>query len=43
MKPPILKKKKKEIKKIHNTTIVDYYSWVHQKNILEVLCLILQN
>ena len=36
MKPPILKKKK-EIKKIHNTTIVDYYSWVHQKNILEVL------
>ena len=36
MKPPILKKKK-ETKKIHNTTIVDNYSWVHQKNILEVL------
>ncbi len=36
MKPPVLKKKK-EIKKIHNTKIIDYYSWVHQKNILEVL------
>ncbi|MDC3024241.1 S9 family peptidase [Alphaproteobacteria bacterium] len=36
MKPPILKKRK-ETKKIHNTTIVDNYSWVHQKNILEVL------
>ena len=35
MKPPILKKERN--KKIHNTTLVDYYSWVHQKNILEVL------
>ena len=36
MKPPVLKKKK-EIKKVHNTKLIDYYSWVHQKNILEVL------
>ena len=36
MKPPILKKKR-ERKKVHNNTITDYYSWVHQKNILEVL------
>ncbi|PPR27142.1 MAG: hypothetical protein CFH34_00419, partial [Alphaproteobacteria bacterium MarineAlpha9_Bin4] len=36
MKPPKLKRKKKIIK-IHNNTVVDYYSWVHQKNILKVL------
>ena len=36
MKPPILKKKR-ERKKIHNNIITDYYSWVHQKNILDVL------
>jgi oligopeptidase B len=36
MKPPILKKRRETIK-IHNTTIIDNYSWVHQKNILEVL------
>ncbi|MBV68522.1 MAG: peptidase S9 [Pelagibacterales bacterium] len=36
MKPPILKKKR-ERKKIHNNIITDDYSWVHQKNILEVL------
>ena len=36
MKPPILKKKRESIK-VHNTTIIDNYSWVHQKNILDVL------
>ena len=36
MKVPQLKKKT-EIKSCHNTTWEDDYSWVHQKNILEVL------
>ena len=36
MKPPVLKKKK-SISVIHRTKIIDYYSWVHQKNIIEVL------
>ena len=36
MKPPVLKKKK-VIKKIHKTKLIDYYSWVHQKDISEVL------
>ncbi len=36
MKPPKLQKKL-EIKKEHNTSWKDYYSWVHQKDILEVL------
>ena len=36
MKPPKLKRKKKIIK-THNNTVVDYYSWVHQKDILKVL------
>jgi len=36
MKPPILKKKK-SIQTVHNTKLVDNYSWVHQENILEVL------
>ena len=36
MKPPILKKKKASLK-IHNKIITDYYSWIHQKDILEVL------
>ncbi len=36
MKQPKLKKKL-ELKKIHGTTWKDYYSWVHQENILEVL------
>jgi len=36
MKVPYLRKKL-EIKSCHNTTWEDNYSWVHQKNILEVL------
>ncbi len=36
MKIPQLKKKP-EIKTCHNTTWEDNYSWIHQKNILEVL------
>ena len=36
MKIPQLKKKP-EIKKYHGTTLKDNYSWIHQKNILEVL------
>ena len=36
MKIPQLTKKL-EIKSCHNTTWEDHYSWIHQKNILEVL------
>ena len=36
MKVPQLKKKL-ELKSCHNTTWEDNYSWIHQKNILEVL------
>ena len=36
MKLPKLKRKRKVIK-IHNTKIVDYYSWIHQEDILSVL------
>ena len=36
MKPPVLRKKK-SISVVHKIQIIDYYSWVHQKNILEVL------
>ncbi|MDC3184804.1 S9 family peptidase [Candidatus Pelagibacter sp.] len=36
MKIPQLRKKL-EIKSCHNTTWEDHYSWIHQKNILEVL------
>ena len=36
MKLPKLKRKKRVIK-IHNTKIVDYYSWIHQEDILSVL------
>ena len=36
MKVPQLRKKT-EIKSCHNTTWEDNYSWIHQKNILEVL------
>ena len=36
MKIPQLKKKP-ELKSCHNITWEDDYSWVHQKNILEVL------
>ena len=36
MKPPILKKKKNTTT-IHNTNLIDYYSWVHQNNILDIL------
>jgi oligopeptidase B len=36
MKVPQLKKKP-EIKSCHNITWEDNYSWIHQKNILEVL------
>ena len=36
MKVPQLKKKL-EIKSCHNVTWEDNYSWIHQKNILEVL------
>ena len=35
MKLPKLKRKK--VIKIHNTKIVDYYSWIHQEDILSVL------
>ena len=34
--PPKLKQKL-EVKKYHNYEIKDEFSWVHQKNILEVL------
>jgi oligopeptidase B len=36
MKIPYLKKKP-ELKSCHNVTWEDNYSWIHQKNILEVL------
>ena len=36
MKVPYLKKKP-EIKSCHNVEWEDNYSWIHQKNILEVL------
>ena len=36
MKIPYLRKKT-EIKSCHNVTWEDNYSWIHQKNILEVL------
>ena len=36
MKVPYLKKKS-EIKSCHNIEWEDNYSWIHQKNILEVL------
>ena len=36
MKIPQLKKKL-ELKKCHNVTWEDNYSWIHQKNILDVL------
>ena len=36
MKIPYLRKKS-EIKSCHNVTWEDHYSWIHQKNILEVL------
>ena len=36
MKIPQLKKKS-EIKKCHGVTWEDDYSWIHQKNILDVL------
>ena len=36
MKVPQLRKKL-EIKSCHSTTWEDNYSWIHQKNILEVL------
>ena len=36
MQPPILKKKK-SVKIIHGSKLIDYYSWVHQDNILNVL------
>ena len=36
MKVPQLKKKP-ELKSCHNITWEDNYSWIHQKNILEVL------
>jgi len=36
MQPPILKKKK-SVKIIHGSKLIDYYSWVHQDNILDVL------
>ena len=36
MKVPQLRKKP-EIKSCHNITWEDNYSWIHQKNILEVL------
>ena len=36
MRPPKLKKKK-DIKSYHGYKIVDHYSWVHQKNIMDVL------
>ena len=36
MKKPQLRKKP-ELKSCHNKTWEDDYSWIHQKNILEVL------
>ncbi|MAH88604.1 MAG: peptidase S9 [Pelagibacterales bacterium] len=36
MQPPILKKKK-SVKYFHGYKLTDYYSWVHQNNILDVL------
>ena len=36
MQPPILKKKK-SVKYFHGYKLTDYYSWVHQSNILDVL------
>ena len=36
MQPPILKKKK-TVKYFHGYKLTDYYSWVHQSNILDVL------
>ncbi len=36
MQPPILKKKR-SVKIIHGRKLIDYYSWVHQENILDVL------
>ena len=36
MQPPILKKIK-SVKIIHNTKLIDYYSWVHQHDILNIL------
>ena len=37
MKNPPKLKQKLEVKKYHGIEIKDEYSWVHQKNILEVL------
>ena len=36
MQPPILKKKK-SVKYFHGYKLTDYYSWIHQSNILDVL------
>ena len=36
MQPPILKKKR-SVKIIHGSRLIDYYSWVHQDNIIDVL------
>ena len=36
MKEPVLKKKRQN-KKFHGYNLIDYYSWVHQDNILGVL------
>ena len=36
MKAPILRRQKR-VTKIHKNKIVDYYSWIHQKDILSVL------
>ena len=37
MKNPPKLKQKLEVKKYHGIEIKDAYSWIHQKNILEVL------
>ena len=37
MKNPPKLKQKLEVKKYHEIEIKDEYSWIHQKNILEVL------
>ena len=37
MKNPPKLKQKLEVKKYHGIEIKDEYSWIHQKNILEVL------
>ena len=37
MKNPPKLKRKLEVKKYHGIEIKDEYSWIHQKNILEVL------